>query len=183
MGNNHTNCNAEKCRRLGDCAEDSEGEGADFGPNEAEVVEIPNRHSHSSSSSKDKAPVRPPKSEAADGALPCTGPAGAFALGKHGNSQLRPAPIRVSLMRQGAHWRTLGLLVSPDDDPQHLVVDDIWGPSLVTEWNAQVPEEQRIHIGDQIIAVNNVSGIGEEMLHAIQVQASAPGSRLDLLIR
>eukprot|EP00439_Symbiodinium_sp_Y106_P060068 s422_g8.t2 len=75
---------------------------------------------------------------------------------------------------------TLGLLVSPDDNPQYLVVDDVRGPSLISEWNAAQPEELRIHQGDQILAVNGVAGWWEEMLRTIQVQASKPG---DLRLR
>lgn len=76
----------------------------------------------------------------------------------------------VDLHRVGDHWRTLGLLVSPDDDPRYLIVDDIWEPSLVSEWNAKSPEDQRIKPGDIILAVNGASVSGEEMLAKIQVK-------------
>mmetsp|Transcript_34512 Transcript_34512/g.71001 ORF Transcript_34512/g.71001 Transcript_34512/m.71001 type:complete len:176 (-) Transcript_34512:81-608(-) len=94
----------------------------------------------------------------------------------------RRAPIEVTLVRQGMYWRTLGLLVSPDDNPQYLVVDDVRGPSLISEWNAAQPEELRIHQGDQILAVNGVAGWWEEMLRTIQVQASKPGDVLKLVV-
>ncbi|OLP97827.1 hypothetical protein AK812_SmicGene19774 [Symbiodinium microadriaticum] len=84
--------------------------------------------------------------------------------------------------KKSGRRRTLGLLVSPDDNPQYLVVDDVRGPSLISEWNAEQPEELRIHQGDQILAVNGVAGWWEEMLRTIQVQASKPGDVLKLVV-
>eukprot|EP00434_Breviolum_minutum_P036445 symbB.v1.2.032291.t1/scaffold3859.1/size49193/1 len=80
--------------------------------------------------------------------------------------------------------RSLGLLVSPDDNPQYLVIDDVRGPSLVTEWNSSVTHHEalQVHPGDQILAVNGVSGNWEEMLNVIQVKAAKLGDVLRLTV-
>mmetsp|Transcript_70518 Transcript_70518/g.181743 ORF Transcript_70518/g.181743 Transcript_70518/m.181743 type:complete len:161 (+) Transcript_70518:81-563(+) len=89
-------------------------------------------------------------------------------------------PFDINLVRVGDHWRTLGLLVSPDDDPRYLIVDDIWEPSLVSQWNQTNSEDKRVHTGDIILSVNrNVCG-GERML--AEIQASGKGSTLHLSI-
>merc|ERR1712203_882007 len=85
----------------------------------------------------------------------------------------------VDLVRVGDHWRTLGLLVSPDDDPKHLIVDDIWEPSLVSEWNTAHPEAQ-IRAGDTITKVNGTDNSGEDML--AKFQASGKDSTLNIRI-
>merc|ERR1719506_2581239 len=68
------------------------------------------------------------------------------------NPNERPTrpPFEVVVTRSGKHWKTLGVLVSPDDDPRYLFVDDIWEPSLISEWNASQPEERRVRSGDTI---------------------------------
>merc|ERR1719207_293799 len=83
------------------------------------------------------------------------------------NRARRPA-FDVVLERSGKHWRTLGLLVSPDDDPKYLIIDDIWEPSLISEWNAAHGEDQKVRAGDIIISVNDSQCSGEEMLSKIQ---------------
>eukprot|EP00747_Dinoflagellata_sp_TGD_P107531 gnl/TRDRNA2_/TRDRNA2_170155_c0_seq3.p2 gnl/TRDRNA2_/TRDRNA2_170155_c0~~gnl/TRDRNA2_/TRDRNA2_170155_c0_seq3.p2 ORF type:complete len:189 (+),score=36.52 gnl/TRDRNA2_/TRDRNA2_170155_c0_seq3:78-569(+) len=87
------------------------------------------------------------------------------------NAARRPGrrpPFEVELVRTGEHWRTLGLIVSPDDDPRYLIVDEVKGPSLVAEWNATHPEAVRVVAGDIISSVNGGSCSGEEMLSQIQ---------------
>eukprot|EP00747_Dinoflagellata_sp_TGD_P107532 gnl/TRDRNA2_/TRDRNA2_170155_c0_seq4.p1 gnl/TRDRNA2_/TRDRNA2_170155_c0~~gnl/TRDRNA2_/TRDRNA2_170155_c0_seq4.p1 ORF type:complete len:170 (+),score=27.85 gnl/TRDRNA2_/TRDRNA2_170155_c0_seq4:78-512(+) len=76
--------------------------------------------------------------------------------------------FEVELVRAGENWRTLGLIVSPDDDPRYLIVDEVKGPSLVAEWNATHPEAVRVVAGDIISSVNGGSCSGEEMLSQIQ---------------
>merc|ERR1719424_1358784 len=83
------------------------------------------------------------------------------------NRKTRP-PFDVTLERSGKHWRTLGLLVSPDDDTRYLVIDDIWEPSLISEWNGCHGEDQKVKAGDIIISVNDSTCNGEEMLSKIQ---------------
>mmetsp|Transcript_145947 Transcript_145947/g.254655 ORF Transcript_145947/g.254655 Transcript_145947/m.254655 type:complete len:158 (-) Transcript_145947:122-595(-) len=92
----------------------------------------------------------------------------------------RRVPFQVELSRTGKHWRTLGLLVSPDDDPRYLIVDDIWEPSLISEWNGANPEEKRVRAGDIITAVNNSTCSGEEMLS--KIQALGKGASITLSV-
>eukprot|EP00421_Protoceratium_reticulatum_P000187 CAMPEP_0168369314 /NCGR_PEP_ID=MMETSP0228-20121227/6694_1 /TAXON_ID=133427 /ORGANISM="Protoceratium reticulatum, Strain CCCM 535 (=CCMP 1889)" /LENGTH=147 /DNA_ID=CAMNT_0008382171 /DNA_START=9 /DNA_END=448 /DNA_ORIENTATION=- len=80
----------------------------------------------------------------------------------------RRPPFEVTIVRTGVHWRTLGLLVSPDDNPAYLIVDDIWEPSLVSEWNKANNEDKRVRPGDMITAVNEQQVNGEAMLEIIQ---------------
>merc|ERR1719454_1194430 len=73
----------------------------------------------------------------------------------------RRKPFEVELHRKGEHWRTLGLLVSPDDDPRYLIVDDIWEPSLISVWNANAKNENmKVRLGDVITAVDGSSSSG-----------------------
>lgn len=90
--------------------------------------------------------------------------------------------FEVQLVRAGNHWRTLGLLVSPDDDPKYLVIDDIWEPSLVFDWNAaQESDAARVQPRDLICSVNDSTCDGEGMLGLIQ--RSGKGSSIKLLVR
>eukprot|EP00929_Paragymnodinium_shiwhaense_P060510 TRINITY_DN30211_c0_g1_i1.p1 TRINITY_DN30211_c0_g1~~TRINITY_DN30211_c0_g1_i1.p1 ORF type:complete len:170 (+),score=35.69 TRINITY_DN30211_c0_g1_i1:156-665(+) len=88
--------------------------------------------------------------------------------------------FEVSLLRTGENWATLGLMVNPDVDPGHLVIDTVWKPSLVSEWNENVPEDLQVNVGDRVVAVNGRRGTGEEMTHWIQ--ASGQGEELVLLV-
>jgi len=99
---------------------------------------------------------------------------------KSGLKKPRRGIFEVELDRTGDHWRTLGLLVSPDDDPKYLIVDDIWEPSLISEWNKKNGEALQVRPGDIIMAVNNQSISGEDML--AKIQASGKGSTLRLQI-
>jgi len=95
------------------------------------------------------------------------------------NRARRPA-FDVVLERSGKHWRTLGLLVSPDDDPRYLIIDDIWEPSLISEWNASHGEDQKVRAGDLIVSVNNSTCNGEEMLS--KIQALGKGASIQLRV-
>mmetsp|Transcript_77245 Transcript_77245/g.218445 ORF Transcript_77245/g.218445 Transcript_77245/m.218445 type:complete len:363 (+) Transcript_77245:57-1145(+) len=85
-----------------------------------------------------------------------------------GGAPGRKAPFTVRLVRSGENWMTVGLLVSPDDDPQFLVVDDIREPSLIADWNQQHDEPERLQPGDRIVSVNGSKCSGEDMLEKIQ---------------
>mmetsp|Transcript_21522 Transcript_21522/g.41078 ORF Transcript_21522/g.41078 Transcript_21522/m.41078 type:complete len:103 (-) Transcript_21522:94-402(-) len=76
-------------------------------------------------------------------------------------------PFDVELLREGAYWRTLGLIVSADDDPRHLVIDEVWEPSLIAEWNRGCPDDRRVRAGDLITAVNGQQPSSEQMLDLI----------------
>jgi len=91
-------------------------------------------------------------------------------------------PFEVPLVRTGDHWRTLGMLVSPDDDPKVLVIDDVWEPSLIHEWNQrQQSERTQVKKHHLIVSVNGISGDAEGMLATIQ--ASGKGTTLRMVIK
>jgi len=90
-------------------------------------------------------------------------------------------PFDVELERTGPHWRTLGLLVSPDDDIRYLVVDDIWEPSLISQWNKEHDEDKQVKPQDIITSINGSTCNGEEML--AKIQALGKGSKLRISIK
>lgn len=77
-------------------------------------------------------------------------------------------PFEVCLVREGKNWRTLGLIVSADGSPRYLVVEDIWQPSLISEWNALQEPSQQVQVGDKIVAINECSGDSIAMLSIMQ---------------
>lgn len=93
----------------------------------------------------------------------------------------RRSPFEVEIERIGPNWRTLGLLVSPDDDVRFLVVDEIWEPSLISEWNHAHHEDMQVRPKDIIVSINGSNCNGEEML--TRIQALGKGSKLKLSIR
>jgi hypothetical protein len=99
---------------------------------------------------------------------------------KNKGNRPRRQPFEVNLERTGKHWRTLGLLVSPDDDPRFLIVDDIWEPSLISEWNASKEEELKVKAGDIIKSVNGSNCNGEDML--AMIQALGKGATISLMV-
>merc|ERR1719218_156462 len=80
----------------------------------------------------------------------------------------RRAPFEVSIVREGKHWKTLGLIVSADDNPRHLIVEDIWQPSLISEWNATHDRDKQVRVGDIIVSINDCSSDSKAMLSLIQ---------------
>jgi len=98
-----------------------------------------------------------------------------------GSSSSRRPPFDVEIWRQGKHWRTLGLICSGGSDGglrQNLVVEDIWHPSLISEWNAAHDGEAQIRVGDVITAVNGAEGTGKELFAAIQAVGEGLAIRL-----
>mmetsp|Transcript_21900 Transcript_21900/g.40268 ORF Transcript_21900/g.40268 Transcript_21900/m.40268 type:complete len:181 (-) Transcript_21900:95-637(-) len=87
-------------------------------------------------------------------------------------------PFEVVLKREGKHWMTVGLLVSPDDDPTYLLVDDIWKPSLIDEWNQSCERDLKVQPGDRITAVNGNSCGAEQMLELLQALDKGSSVRL-----
>mmetsp|Transcript_6469 Transcript_6469/g.10268 ORF Transcript_6469/g.10268 Transcript_6469/m.10268 type:complete len:214 (-) Transcript_6469:15-656(-) len=77
-------------------------------------------------------------------------------------------PLDVELVREGKYWRTLGLIVSADENPRYLIIEDIWHPSLISEWNASNKLGRQVRVGDIITAINNVEGDSRKMLSTIQ---------------
>lgn len=161
MGNSQTDCK-KSCKAIGDCQGDGGTVVEEKGP---EVVDMSQFEAKGQSS-----PAPATTKEAS--------------LGEEGNAGKGPRQRRtafdVVLERSGKHWRTLGLLVSPDDDPRYLIIDDIWEPSLVSEWNAAHDEAQRVRAGDIIISVNESVCNGEEMLS--KIQALGKGASIQLRV-
>merc|ERR1719401_1275967 len=73
----------------------------------------------------------------------------------------------VELVREGPSWRTIGVLVSPED-PKCLMIDGIMPNSLIAEWNERHQEAQRVKTGSLIMSVNGVSDNADEMLAKLQ---------------
>jgi len=90
------------------------------------------------------------------------------------------APFDVEITREGEHWRSIGLVVSPDDDPRYLFVDTIRQPSLVEDWNKEHSVDQQIFTGDIITSVNGISSSGEAMLD--QLKTIGKGGTMKLRI-
>jgi len=156
MGNG-INCQA-KCKKTcvaADC--DAADAGLEADDRKQEVVDI------TSLENKATAPPYPTTSEPAQARLS------------------EQQAFEVVVVRAGKHWKTLGVLVSPDDDPRYLMVDDIWEPSLVSEWNAAQPEDKRVKSGDTITGVNGSSCNGEQMLS--KIQAIGQGQEIRLSVR
>lgn len=87
----------------------------------------------------------------------------------------------VDLVREGEYWNSLGMLVSPDDDPSYLVIDDCTTEhSLIGAWNSTAPEELKVCGGHRIVSVNGRRGSAEDMLETIQ--ETGKGSQLLLEI-
>lgn len=78
-------------------------------------------------------------------------------------------PFAVHLKRQGPNWNNIGVVLSPDDSPNYLTIDEVSSIGLIADWNAaQTRSETQVKEGDLITGVNGVSAGGPEMLHRIQ---------------
>lgn len=97
-----------------------------------------------------------------------------------GEIKRRP-PFEVELKRFGENWRTLGLLLDPDDNPIAATVRECWSPSLIDDWNKLRPEEEKVRPGDIIESVNDVPGSTDGIITAIQLLGK--GSTVKLRIR
>jgi len=89
-------------------------------------------------------------------------------ISKTKEDSLRRPAFDVLLERSGKHWRNLGILVSSDDDPKYITIDDVWEPSLMSEWNKAHDEDQQVGAGDTIVSVNGSSCNGEDMIAKIK---------------
>mmetsp|Transcript_74053 Transcript_74053/g.214519 ORF Transcript_74053/g.214519 Transcript_74053/m.214519 type:complete len:172 (+) Transcript_74053:79-594(+) len=160
-----------RCQNLNRCCDDD----ADvWGENKAEVVDLSGiKDSRIAAYDQRGTPGKAPSLGAGASAVPVASQGAGVNTG-------RRQPFDAELVRVGEYWRTLGLLVSPDDDPSFLIVDDIWEPSLASQWNDQQPEAYKIKPGHVIQAVNGVSEGGEDML--ARIQASGRGSILRLRV-
>lgn len=99
---------------------------------------------------------------------------------KDSGSETR-TPFLVKLTRSGPHWNNIGFLLSPDDSPTSLTIDNMWGPSLLSEWNQQQARTRtQVRPGDMIIAVSKQSKAADHML--LMIQQVGRGEDLLLLI-
>lgn len=78
-----------------------------------------------------------------------------------------PQPFDVELVREGKHWKILGLFLR-FDNPRHLVIEHIWKPSLISEWTEKLAGGNQIQIGDIIVEVNGESSDSRAMLRAVE---------------
>jgi len=93
------------------------------------------------------------------------------------NAFQRPA-FEVWLLRPGTEWKSLGILATPDEESK-LRVNEVRAPSLVFSWNAVHAEDEKVRVGDRIIAVNEATDV-ESMLS--EIGQHEPGSYLKLTI-
>jgi len=89
-------------------------------------------------------------------------------------------PFDVELVRSGQHWRTLGITVSYDES-HCLVIDEIRGPSLMTDWNHTHDISLQVRAGDTIISVNDSSGNEDIMMSKLRALGKDSVVRLSLV--
>lgn len=89
-------------------------------------------------------------------------------------------PFKVTLTRDGPHWNNIGVVLSPDDSPDYLTIDDVNYPSLLGFWNERCHKHQKVKAGDMIRAVNEMSSTGEQML--LMIQTIGKGEEIRFLI-
>mmetsp|Transcript_18241 Transcript_18241/g.33057 ORF Transcript_18241/g.33057 Transcript_18241/m.33057 type:complete len:187 (+) Transcript_18241:109-669(+) len=92
------------------------------------------------------------------------------------NGARRP-PFEVLLERAG-RARPLGLLVSADDHPHFLMVDDIRPDSMVDDWNNRCLLTHKVGPGDRITSVNGSRCGAEQMLEILQMLGKDEDVRL-----
>mmetsp|Transcript_60785 Transcript_60785/g.100956 ORF Transcript_60785/g.100956 Transcript_60785/m.100956 type:complete len:319 (+) Transcript_60785:72-1028(+) len=100
-------------------------------------------------------------------------------LSSPGSLLFRRAPFEV-VLKLGRE-NILGLLVTPDVDPGFLVIDDIFVPSVASEWNCTHEESLHLRVGDTITSVNGVTGDSQEMLS--QMRLLPQGAEVRLVIK
>jgi len=88
--------------------------------------------------------------------------------------------MEVDLVREGAQWSNLGMIVSPNaSNPDNLNIDEVDEQSLLGEWNLKRALALQVWPGDVIVAVNGRSG--QDLIREIQ-QLSAEGSHIKFLL-
>lgn len=94
----------------------------------------------------------------------------------------RGGPFDVELRQTGKYWRSLGLTVSPDDDPAYLMIDDIkeCTGSLIGQWNATHGRQHQVIIGDVIKSVNGNTCDAVDM--CTRLEACVKDSVINLLV-
>eukprot|EP00747_Dinoflagellata_sp_TGD_P222227 gnl/TRDRNA2_/TRDRNA2_93953_c0_seq1.p1 gnl/TRDRNA2_/TRDRNA2_93953_c0~~gnl/TRDRNA2_/TRDRNA2_93953_c0_seq1.p1 ORF type:complete len:176 (+),score=34.94 gnl/TRDRNA2_/TRDRNA2_93953_c0_seq1:74-601(+) len=94
-------------------------------------------------------------------------------------------PFEVILVREGPHWRNLGIVISTFGDaeeiPGRLIVEEIKAPSLISEWNDSQPPETRVCVGNVISCVNGNQGQSSEAMINL-IKSIGEGSTVALRI-
>mmetsp|Transcript_83097 Transcript_83097/g.151995 ORF Transcript_83097/g.151995 Transcript_83097/m.151995 type:complete len:248 (+) Transcript_83097:69-812(+) len=87
--------------------------------------------------------------------------------GRHCNR----VPFLVCLQhaRMGLHWNNIGVVLSSEDSPTALTIDEIAQFGLLPEWNErQANLRKRVRAGDMITSLNGFFGSGEQLLQKLQ---------------
>lgn len=92
------------------------------------------------------------------------------------SQSFRRAPFEV-VFKLG-RGNVLGLVVTPDIDPRFLVIDDIFVPSVVSDWNSTHEESLHLRLGDTIASVNGVTGNSRDMLAQMRLLPQGADVRL-----
>lgn len=88
----------------------------------------------------------------------------------HGSEQLildNRTEFSVELVTGMGSLLKIGLTISADADPTFVTIDKIWSPSLISYWNDTHFEVVKVRVGDVIMAANDVSGDGTEIMDQI----------------
>jgi len=99
-----------------------------------------------------------------------------------GQEFLHRMPFEVALVRSGEYWRTLGVTVC-EDESHCLVVDDVRGPGLVTEWNDTHDISLQVQAGDTIVSVNESPRQEDIMITKLQELGKGSNIRLSIIPR
>eukprot|EP00929_Paragymnodinium_shiwhaense_P120620 TRINITY_DN925_c0_g1_i1.p1 TRINITY_DN925_c0_g1~~TRINITY_DN925_c0_g1_i1.p1 ORF type:complete len:185 (-),score=31.47 TRINITY_DN925_c0_g1_i1:421-975(-) len=175
----HVACRND-CQELGQYCERGDGTSFTERSRRNEEVDLSGLVGHHGKTEKISLEVNDQQQLTAQSAMMSMASSGESPAVSSGLSPGKRKPFLVELSRTGQNWKTLGLLVSPDDDPRYLVVDDIWEPSLIADWNTSHSESMRVKPGDVITSVNESSCSGEGMLAKIQALGKGASLRLKI---
>merc|ERR1712072_1579885 len=86
-------------------------------------------------------------------------------------------PFSVNVLTGVASKLPIGMIIKPaEEDPRYLCIDDLWSPSLISEWNRLNDSRVRVLVGDIITAINGVSGDATAMVDQLMTATHAPVS-------
>lgn len=93
----------------------------------------------------------------------------------------RPFIVQLTLGRKDL---PLGMAVSFDAaNASILIIDNVFLPGLIAEWNSSNAEDCRVNVGDTITGVNMSSGNGKELLHILtSIHHMNKGAMMNLMI-
>mmetsp|Transcript_73243 Transcript_73243/g.115906 ORF Transcript_73243/g.115906 Transcript_73243/m.115906 type:complete len:239 (-) Transcript_73243:15-731(-) len=80
-----------------------------------------------------------------------------------------PFQVRLDKVRIERDWNSLGVVLSCDDCPNGLTIDEIAQFGCIPDWNEkQSDATTRLRVGDMIMAVNDVGATSEELLQILK---------------